>query len=380
MQASRMSSLDWIETPEGLTGLAATLARCTQVAVDTESNSLHAYRERTCLVQFSIPQADALVDTLALKDIAPLAGIFSDPKIEKVFHAVEYDLICLRRDFDICIRNIFDTMQAARILGYEKVGLDAMLAGILGIQLDKKYQKADWGRRPLPQEMLDYARQDTHHLLELRRRLGIELQKRDRWDLAREEFIRLSEGNGNTKTIQPAWQRVRGAQKLDQRQLAVLQELCNWREEAAREMDRPVFKVMDDNRLAAIAVTNPETYNDLVNCGLTARQVNAFGRQLLQAAARGRRKPPVTRPRSTRPSQVLLDRLNRLTEWRKQVGEKVKVDSDIILPKQWLLQVAQQNPRNRDELAALMPNAPWRLFNFGDQILDVLANRSRTKE
>jgi ribonuclease D len=174
----------WVEEPQALNRLVRTLALQPRLAVDTESNSLHAYREQVCLVQFSIPAADYLVDPLVLHDLSPLVPLFSDPKIEKVFHAVEYDLICLKRDFGITLANIFDTMQAARILGYKQVGLDSMLAEKLGIILNKRFQKADWGERPLSQEMLNYARLDTHHLLDLRDNLQSELQQRGRWELA----------------------------------------------------------------------------------------------------------------------------------------------------------------------------------------------------
>ena len=112
--------------------LAKELQRHPIIAVDTESNSLYAYRERVCLIQFSTPLADTLVDPLALDDLTPLAPIFADPKIEKVFHAAEYDLICLKRDFGFEFANLFDTLVAARILGRKQVGLGAILGS--GVQ------------------------------------------------------------------------------------------------------------------------------------------------------------------------------------------------------------------------------------------------------
>ena len=125
MQAERLPPPVWIATPADLQKLADDLECWTRIAVDTESNSLHAFREQLCLIQFSTPQTDYLVDPLALNDLSPLAPIFANPEIEKIFHAAEYDLICLKRDFDITVTNLFDTMQAARILGYKQVGLDS---------------------------------------------------------------------------------------------------------------------------------------------------------------------------------------------------------------------------------------------------------------
>jgi ribonuclease D len=158
------------KTPD-LEALAARLSRERTLAVDTESNSLHAYRERLCLVQFSTTKEDAIVDPLAVPDLAPLAGVLGDPKIQKVFHAAEYDLIVLNRDHGYPVVNIFDTMIAARVLGRPKVGLGNLLEEEFAIKLEKRYQRADWGERPLKQEMLEYARLDTHYLIALRDKL-----------------------------------------------------------------------------------------------------------------------------------------------------------------------------------------------------------------
>jgi ribonuclease D len=362
----------WVADPVSLAQLAHSLASQSRLAVDTESNSLHAYREQVCLIQFSTPQTDYLVDPLALHDLSAIAPLFSNPKIEKVFHAVEYDQICLKRDFGITFSNIFDTMQAARILGYKQVGLDSMLAEKLDITLDKRYQKADWGERPLSHEMLNYARLDTHHLLDLRDSLQAELQRRGRWELACEEFTRLATGNGATRADLPAWQRVKGTRDLNRQQLAILQELCGWRGAQAEHMGRPVFKVMDDKRLVSIAVVAPRNETDLEALNLTPRQIYVFGSDILKAVGRGKKAAPVHRPLSDRPDPLMLNRLNALSSWRKSAAQKMEVESDVVLPKPWMHAIAEQNPQNLEQLSALMPLSPWRLDAFGMQILKTL--------
>jgi ribonuclease D len=362
----------WVAEPKVLDRLARNLAAQPRLAVDTESNSLHAYREQVCLIQFSTPATDYLVDPLALHDLSPLAPLFCNPKIEKVFHAAEYDLICLKRDFGITLANIFDTMQAARILGYKQVGLDSMLAEKLGITLNKRYQKADWAERPLSQEMLNYARLDTHHLLDLRDCLQTELQERGRWELAHEEFCRLAMGNGIVKPEVPSWQRVKGTQHFTKRQLATLQELCLWRDTQAEKMGRPVFKVIDDKRLVSIALVAPKTQADLETLALTPRQVYIFGDDILQAVVRGRKADPPYRPLSDRLDLAVLNRLNVLSAWRKSVAQKMDVESDVVLPKGWMYLIAEQNPETMDDLSSLMPQAPWRLATFGEEILKTL--------
>jgi ribonuclease D len=372
MQTMKLPPPIWIAKPNSLQQLADELGHWGRIAVDTESNSLHAFQEKLCLIQFSTPQTDYLVDPLGLEDLVPLKPVFDNPEIELVFHAAEYDLICLKRDSGIIVANLFDTMQASRILGYERVGLDSILEEKLGIKLDKKYQKADWGERPLSREMLNYARLDTHHLLALRDSLQTELQVHGRWELAQEEFVRLAHGNGNGKSEIPSWQRVKGAQKFSDRQLTILQQLCAWREKQAKQMDRPSFKVIDDKRLVAITQMVPETQKDLAELGMTIRQIHLYGNEILQAVGRGKLTPLVSRPRSLRPNQAFLDRLNVLSDWRKKTGLKTGVESDIILPRNWMHQIAEKYPKNLKELATLMPDSPWRLNQFGEEIIKVI--------
>jgi len=376
MAAEKLPPPTWIATPLSLKKAAGDLLSYPRLAVDTEANSLHAYREQLCLIQFSTPLSDYLVDPLSIKDLLALNPIFENPGIEKVFHAVEYDLVCLKRDVGINVVNLFDTMQAARILGYQQVGLDAVLSRKIGITLDKKYQKADWGKRPLSQEMLNYARLDTHYLLELRDSLQTELEERSRWELACEEFIRLAQGNGNGKAHIPAWQRVKGGQKCSDRQLTILQELCIWRETQARRMNRPLFRVMEDQSLVAIAQAAPQDHDRLSAIGLTARQIDIYGDQILRAVERGKEITPISRPHLLRPNQAYLDRLKILSDWRKTAALKFGTESDIILPKNWMHLIAEKNPKSMSELVLLMPQSPWRLEQFGKDILKILIKKN----
>jgi ribonuclease D len=372
MSSEMLPPPTWISTAASLQQLVNELSDQNPIAVDTESNSLHAYREQLCLIQFSIPSTDYLLDALAFKDLAPLDPIFTNPEQEKVFHAAEYDLICLKRSFGVTVNNIFDTMQAARILGYKQVGLDSMLGEKLGVKVNKKFQKADWAQRPLPLEMLNYARLDTHHLLDLRDILKEELRKRNRWELAQEEFIRLAHGNGTAKVTLPSWQRISGTQKLTRRQLAIFQELCNWRETQAERMDRPVFKVIDNKRLVEIAIAAPKTSTDLEDVNLSSRQMDMYGNSILQAVERGRKADPPTRPHTSRPRQAFVDRMNALSTWRKSIAGKIGIESGLVLPKGWMHAIAEEDPETIEDLSRLMPQSPWRLENFGGAILKAI--------
>ena len=359
--------------------LVEILCREPIVAVDTESNSLFAYREQVCLIQFSTPAADYLVDPLQLEDLSPLADLFGSPEVEKVFHAAEYDLICLKRDFHFEFANLFDTMLAARILGRQAVGLGAMLEVEFGVKMDKRHQRANWGQRPLPPHLLDYARLDTHYLIPLRDCLRQELLEKDLWQLACEDFTRICLTNCQApeEKIPLCW-RISGAYDLTPQQAAILLELCRYRDRSARALNRPLFKVMNDQTLLAIARTPPRNLNELgLLPGMSQNQIQRHGAQLLEAVRRGLLAKPIQLPRPRRPNEQLLHRLERLRQWRKQAGLKMGVSSDVVLPRDLLYTLAEQNPHAIEELAALMHEVPWRLEHFGDQILEALKQKEK---
>ena len=367
----------WVDTQESLEALAIDLARQYRIAVDTESNSLHAYQERVCLIQFSTETADYLLDALALDDLAALAPIFESGNVEKIFHAVEYDIICLNRDFGMVCHNIFDTMVAARTLGYPAVGLGSLLAAKFGIEVNKRHQKADWGLRPLPAEMLEYARLDTHYLIALRDQLAIELIEKKLAPYAAEDFDRLGRVIfKEPPNPRPAWARISGSQDLSPAQLAVLDELCQWREATSAKLDRPPFKVLSDDKLLALAKSGPTTRSEVAEAGLTDRQLDRFGAALLVAVRRGVEAAPI-QPRNNhhrKPPESALRRLERLRTWRKQTAASMGVDSDIVLPRGHMTLIAEQGPHTLGELKALMGDLPWRFRHFGEDILKTLGH------
>src|SRR3989442_1487879 len=155
----------------GLAEAAAALRREPLVAADTEAASFHRYRDRIFLVQLSSPRQTAIIDPLAVRDLAPLGDLLADPQVEKIFHDADYDLRILDRDYGFRARRLCDTRIAAQLAGERAVGLAALLDKYLGVKLSKEHQKADWSRRPLPAAMLEYAAADTRHLPALREAL-----------------------------------------------------------------------------------------------------------------------------------------------------------------------------------------------------------------
>jgi len=359
----------WVDKQNKFDQMVAELSVPERIAVDTESNSLHAYRERVCLIQFSTHKKDYVVDPLVIQDLSALAPIFSNPTIEKIFHAAEYDLICLKRDFGFEFVNLFDTMQAARILGYPFVGLDNLLAEKFSVTIDKRHQKADWGARPLTPAQMDYARFDTHYLFRLRDLLEAELREKGRWELALEDFAMACHmGEPREKHNGSSWKRFAARKDLSLRELTIISELCVFRDRIAERLDRPVFKVIGDDTLLDIARKLPEKDVDLAGIGLSSKQINLWGHDILAATRRGVEAPTVKREQVNRPSDAMLRRLEKLKVWRKKLARDMAVESDIVLPKMYLNMLAENPPKNLQELGTSMQASPTRFNKYGEEI------------
>lgn len=378
MEAMRPDNLpppNLVESGEQLKALAEMLQKQARVAVDTESNSLHAYQEQVCLIQFSTGNADFLVDPLLVRDLSALEPIFSDPRIEKVFHAAEYDIGCLRRDFQFQVTNLFDTRIAMRTLGEARTGLGAILETEFGVKANKRMQRANWGSRPLSPEQLNYARLDTRFLLPLRDRLEQALLAAEMLEQAREYF----EFTTHTTALAPAYDpegfwRISGAKRLRPQQAAVLRELYLFREKTARSMNRPSFMVVHDKVLLEIAKALPQDLAALGEvAGMTAGKMKRHASQLLAALASGLAAAPLRPPDNDRPNEAVLKCYERLHTWRKTTAQKQKVESDLILPREVMWQIAIAMPGNLDDLRPLMGNLTWRLNSYGEQILRVVA-------
>jgi ribonuclease D len=362
---------------ESLTQLVRALASCPVVAVDTESNSLHAYRERVCLIQFSTPAADYIVDPIRRPDLNSLAPFFANPSQQKVFHAAEYDVICLRRDYRFEFANIFDTMSAARTLGWPQVGLGAILDTHFGVTLNKKHQRADWKRRPLTPDQLDYARLDTHYLVALRDLQIQALTESGHWPEAQEEFTRLARLRGaaeNTARDATAFWRVTGARALTPAQAAVLQAVFAYREEQAERLDRPPFKVLGEATLMELARRAPRRAEELQQLpGMTPDQIHRHAPGLLHAVHEGLHAPAPPTPQTDREPDDVQDRYDRLHTWRKNRARARGVESDVILPRTALWDLARRPPDTLGELADITDIGPWRRDAYGAEILALLS-------
>jgi len=279
-----------------LAEIADILSQQSEIAVDLEMDSLHHYREKVCLVQVSTRRQSWLLDPLALPSLAPLAAPLAAPETVVVMHGSDYDIRSLHRDFGIEVTNLFDTMIAARFLGLSEFGLAALLKARFGIELDKKYQKADWSKRPISREMCAYAVADTSDLLPLYDQFREELVRKGRLEWLEEEGrivcqARVSEKDG------PLFQYCKGASKLRGHGLAIIEELLQMRDRQSELLDRPPFKVLSADTLIEVAETRPRSLHDLsLVKGMTSGQLQRHGAGILSAVERGIATPEDSLP------------------------------------------------------------------------------------
>ncbi len=365
-----------VSTPTALRVLVDELQKQSLIAVDTESNSLYAYQERVCLIQISTLDHDWLVDPLALDDLSPLAPLFASTAIEKVFHAAEYDLMCMKRDFGFTFNNLFDTMLAARIIGLKSFGLGSLLEAYFGVQVDKRFQRADWSLRPMPPEQSKYAQQDTHYLPLLRDMLLNKLRENSQLDEAREVFALMADVPAAQRSFDPdGYWRIHAARDFSRRQMAMLRELYLLREQIAERRDRPPFKIFTDEVMVAIVKAEPHTLRDLAAVpGMSHSQLERYGDKLLLAVQHGLKVNPPSRPdRAPRLDPATLARYDALHEWRKARASERGVESDVIIPKDTLWALARSVPRTPDDLNAIPGLGPWKRKKYGAELIGLLA-------
>ena len=222
------------------------------LALDTEADSLHAYPEKLCLIQVSLPGQDRLLDPLAGINLDALFEAFN--KHTLLMHGADYDIRLFKMGHDFVPNRIFDTMLAARLTGRTQFGLSHLVKDILGIELEKTSQKANWAMRPLTSKMEEYAINDTVHLRPLVDALSSELKTKGREEWHAQECAKLVRDNSEPKAADPdqVW-RIKGSAKLSPRALAVLRAVWQWREEEAQRRNRPPFFILSPDAMVKTA-------------------------------------------------------------------------------------------------------------------------------
>lgn len=349
-----------------------------RLAVDLEANSMYAYREQVCLIQISTPAYDFIIDPLAGLELGGLGDLLANEEVEKVFHAAEYDALMIKREYGWTLAHLFDTMWAVRILGYPDVGLASLTHKLYHVNLDKRHQRANWCQRPLTAPQLAYAQQDTHYLLPLREHLAAELLAAGRWEEAQEIFREQCQVNPADNRFDPdSFWTINGVKTLSRQEQAVLRALYIFRDEEAQRRNYPLFKIFGNKTLLDLAQNVPRTLDDLrAVSGMTAGQIQRYGQRLLQVIEQGQRAQPPSRPhRSKGPSDAVARRYEKLHLWRKERARARGVESDVILGRQALWEIARVHPQTAEDLLRIESLGPWRRQTYGSEILRVMSEK-----
>lgn len=372
---------EFIDSTDALHRLARRLTPQPVIAVDLEADSMHHFHEKVCLLQLAADGVNAVVDTLAVADMSPLADLFADPGTGKVFHGADYDVRSLYRDFGIEINNLFDTQVAAVFTGRTETGLDAVVSSYFDIHLDKRFQKKDWAQRPLPGEMVAYAASDAIYLIPLAEKLTAELTALGRLEWVQEECRLLSRVRADTGDPAPLFLKCKGAGTLDRRGLAVLERLLAYRAAMAEKKDRPPFKVMSAQSLLAIAAAKPCDLKELSALkALSDRQMSGLGQGTLAQVTAGMQLPAAELPqyprkRASRLPRMAPDRIQRLKRWRDGEAERLGLDPSVVCTKAQITEVAVTNPQSIDDLKRCTLLKQWQIGAFGAAMLGAIARK-----
>jgi ribonuclease D len=368
----------YLDSSEQVASFLDGIGRAKELAIDTEGASFHRFVDRIYLIQLSTREHHAIIDPLPIESPAGLGRLLEDPKVEVVFHDADYDLRLLHQDYGWHVTNMFDTRIAAQLLGISTFGLAALLERSFGVKLDKKHQRADWSMRPLTQGMLDYAAQDTMHLLGLRDELKGELEKKDRWAWAREEFQRLEGTRWAPEEPGTSFLRIKGARDLTRRELALLKEVAEWRDAMALQLDRATFRVVANEVLLEIARTAPTTAEALRAIkGMPRGMMERAAQDVLAAVKRGLAVPEPELPKF--PRGVRWDRdpdfdakVSKLKAVRDEAAKRLELDPGVLCSRDRMETIARALPRAVEDLADIPGLRKWQIAEMGEGFVAAL--------
>ena len=377
--AATSPTVSYLDTDADVARFLGEIGRPRELAIDTEGASFHRFIDRIYLIQLSTRDRHAIIDPLPIAAPAALGSLLEDPRVEVVFHDADYDLRLLHQDYGWHVTNIFDTRVSAQLLGIAAFGLGAMLERAFGLKLDKKHQRADWSMRPLTAGMLDYAAQDTLHLLGLRDQLKAELEKKGRWSWAQEEFQRLEGTRWQPDEPGTSFLKVKGARDLTRRELALLRELVAWRDAIALQLDRATFRVVANDVLLEIARTAPANLEALGAIkGMPRGMVERGGRDALEAVQRGLAVPDAQLPKFPRSARWDKDpdfdaKVSKLKSVRDDAAKRLELDPGVLCSRERMETIARVLPRATDALVAIPGLRKWQIAEMGDQFVAALA-------
>jgi ribonuclease D len=355
------------------------------IGVDTEANSFFAYHERLCLVQVSAGDQDWIIDPIALgDDMQLMAALLEDPKVIKVFHAAEFDLMLLKKEMGVEVKGLFDTQVAMTFLRHQKTGLAALIESYYGVKLSKDEQRSNWGKRPLSDKQIAYARIDTHFLVDLYNKLRPELEEQNMVAAAYGEFERqMSEILSPASPSPDRYLKLKGARKLNPSQLAKLKAVFELREEIASSKDIPPFKVLSNQGLIGIAETNPRSLKQLAEIsGVGWKVAKRLSKKIFETLGNVADEVIETKVKKVsqaerRARQIRRENTDALKVWRTAVANELDLPSERLIHRRQLEEIANALPQNSAELNKVVKLNDWQREQFESSLLLALEGLER---
>lgn len=369
----------FVTTDKDLAQVCRKLEPCEIIGVDLEADSMHCFLEKICLIQIAGPNQAWLVDPFLINDFSPFSQILENPEIIKVFHGSDFDVRSLDRELSVEIENLFDTEIACRFLNIKARGLGALLKSYFDIDVDKKYQKVDWSRRPLKDEMIAYSVGDVATLVELHDLLKGRLEKIGRLAWAEEEFDLQARVKYESNHLRPLFKKFKGAGKLDNRSLAVLEHLLEVRLCQAEKKDLPPFKIMSNQSIMTMVQRRPASVEAILKYrALSPKQAGMYGQLCVKAietalALPHRELPSYPRTRMPRKTSQVLGRIDALKKMREAASRALGMEPGFLINNNMIAAVAADKPSSQDDLLQIPGMRNWQVEALGDRIMETLS-------
>lgn len=376
-------SLTWITERAHLTSLVDALSKAPWIALDTEANSMFVYQERTCLIQINAGGQLFLIDPIAIdpdrpvaETMAPLKPFLENPLIPVYLHGGEYDVGILKRDYNITLTGVWDSQQAASLLGQPKTGYGAMVELLCGVKLAKDYTQYDWGTRPLDPLAIQYAIDDVVYLPKICEQLREQVRAADLEDEI---------GIANRAVEDTAWSggfdpsgmwRIKGIREIANKDLGLLFALYTWRDRIAKTANKPPGRILNNEVLLALTRNAPTNYQLLKRMGLKGWFLSAYGEALIEEIRHAQSNPLTVPPR---PNNRVVgadedDRERRLKDWRRTEAERRTLEDKRTVPLQLVLPARSLDYLKRQDtcdLTTVPQLGAKRISLYGEKLLQL---------
>ncbi|WP_457553651.1 ribonuclease D [Desulfobacula sp.] len=368
----------FIESDAELKNICDDLLKEKIIAVDLEADSMHCFKEKICLIQIASSSQAFLVDPFEIKEVSSFINLLENHDVIKVFHGSDFDIRSLDRDYQVQVNNLFDTEIACRFLGIKERGLAALLKQNFNVDVDKKFQKADWGKRPVRQEMIEYSVGDVAYLTKLHDIIHQKLLSNGRLSWAVEEFEIQAKVRYENNHIRPLFKKFKGAGKMDNRSLAVLENLLQVRLKIAEKKDRPLYKIMANASLMTMANEKPVTIDQMLRIrAISSKQADMYGDLCVEAIVNAmelEHKALPSYPKIRRPKKdvKVLKKIERLKKMREKVSGSMGIEPGFLLNNAMIASIAFENPATIEDLLAIDNLRHWQVETMGENILSCL--------